>query len=547
MQLQAYGGENNYLNGNPELTFFKSVYRRYSNFSMELISLNLDGPSELSNDSEIKLSCKIDRSGDLLSNMYFVFTLPDIFSGYDDSVSESNAEHSLYKFRWIQFIGTEIIKTATLTIGGNKISVLYGSWIRIWHEMFSKTNVDLFNEMTGNVGEMFMPDFSNGYNNEYPTSTLSPDLTSDPASTSFSAYSTNPYLRPPSIRGRKIIVPLNFWFSENPGLSLPLLALQYHEVYIDIELRRLSELYTIVETDETSSDFKKRVSPNVLNDKHHMMNFITNISPSKFTYGEDFSVDTYTGWSFDPYIDVNYTFLGEEERTRFVDVSHSYLIHQVQRHEFLGLKESETLDLFLNNPVKSIIWMGVRDDYEAVNKYGNYTKWELEVFDEGALPYLRVSVGETTIDEEASGTVITDSLMEEYEANTICHKFNYTEYGQDIFKSARLMFNGISRFESRTGDYFNHLQNLQHKTTNWIPGVLCYHFSLNPTDIQPSGACNMSMVKSVQLEIELSDIPKTVNSEGETEDSYLYNVYVYTVGYNVLRILGGMGASQFVS
>ena len=146
----------------------------------------------------------------------------------------------------------------------------------------AKNNFDL---MTGHHPDIFMPAHNGRNGGFYPTSTLSSELNTNPDSEqfTFTNFKKNPFLQPPSILGRQLFIPLPFWFSNNPGLALPLVALQYHDVKIDFELRPIQELYTIIETkDNTPYTKGARVKPDPAYSHHHIGNFITAINPISF-------------------------------------------------------------------------------------------------------------------------------------------------------------------------------------------------------------------------------------------------------------------------
>jgi len=549
IQLNAYGAQNQYLNGNPQFTYFRGVFRRHTNFSMELIELTFTGPNELSQLNPIRISTNIDRNGDLASHMYFLFDLPDIYSGYNPNVSFENIEKSGYKFRWINSIGTNIINLCRLSIGGQIINDLYGEWIRIWHELFSNVSMRNFDQMIGNIPDLFTPENTTASAGVYPTSTLSPEYSNDPELFTSSQYISNPYLKPPSISGRTITVPLNFWFTQNPGLALPLIALQYHTVVVDIELKPLASIYTINDNDESSLTFGQRIVPDATKPAHSINNFITHIPADTFVYGQDFSAlnTPYSGWGLHPRLQVNYIFLDEDERKRFADVSHEYLIEQVIRQDFIGITGNYTLKLNLQNPVKEMVWMATRSDFEDSNIYGNYTNWPISTVSPGSLSYVRNEVGETQVTYVRNLPVVLDTAYQAYQSSTILTKFNQPLYKQFPISQATLWFNGQERFETRNADYFQNLQVYQNTLPNWYEGVQIYSFALDPMKYQPSGACNMSRVHDVELRISLTPVTFTVLANGDTAANYNYNVYVYSVNYNIFRILSGMGGLAFTS
>lgn len=554
IQLAAYGAQNQYLNGNPQMTFFKAVYKRYTNYSMEAIRVDFEGQTELSYDLNVQMRCKLPRSGDLINKMYFVINIPDIYSGYDNESGESID----YKFWWISSLGTSMIKKVSISIGGSQISEMYGEWIEIWHEIFcDHAAKSHFDHMIGNVPDVSMPQYNGIRGGTYPTSTLNPDLTDDPQdATKITIFTSNPYLQQPSIVGRRLYVPLPFWFNTNPGLALPLISLQYHEVQLELELRKITELYTLIETRDGIAGAQKgqRRRPVAGQNHHHIGNFLTDIVNTTFKRGDDLSNSTLTStWNMDAHLLVNYIFLDKEERERFARGSHEYLIEQTFKKEFLGVLGVSSLELKLEHPVKYMIWLAQRDDIVSnVNSHNNYTNWLHEFIPPGSDSYLDF-VGASNQDElfyhvDDQGEPIIDSSGNYQELTTplIPTKFNFNYYKENIIENCRLLFNGIERYSSMDNMYFEHVQPYQHDLKIDKKGVYVYSFSLDPTKYQPSGACNMSRVKNIQLELETVDVKRKLQN-GENVPEYKFNVSVYSVNYNILRIMSGMAGLSFSS
>jgi len=236
LQLVAYGAQDVYLTGNPQITFFKVVYRRHTNFSIESIQQTFNG----SPGAGKRVTCQISRNGDLVHKLYVVF-------GDGDGDSTKDAR--------------DLLKKVEVEIGGQLIDRQYGDWMQIW------------NELTLPAGK------KTGYNQ----------------------------MVGPTAASEKRYVPLEFWFCRNIGLALPLIALQYHEVKINIEF------------------------------------------------------DTVPGDAFtDATLWADYIFLDTDERRRFAQLSHEYLIEQVQ---FTGeetlTNSGASVKLSFNHPVKELIWKGV--------------------------------------------------------------------------------------------------------------------------------------------------------------------------------------------
>ena len=262
LQLTAIGAEDSYLTGNPQITFFKTIYRKYTNFSMEFISLDLKGPNSLSDLTNTLFKCKISRNADLINGVYFKMYLPNIFSS-SDSTNTTNL-----KFKWIKNIGTSIISRVSIMIAGQEINKLYGEWLNVWSELnLTQDKRNQYNKLIGNVPDIYDPQHTPGNNGFYPSSSLNPSKITDPEDFT---NDINPYRSPPSILAREIIVPLPLWFCNHSGQALPLIALQYSDIELEIELRPLIDLYTIIETNPESENYNTYVKPNPIRKEHRI-------------------------------------------------------------------------------------------------------------------------------------------------------------------------------------------------------------------------------------------------------------------------------------
>jgi hypothetical protein len=537
LQLSAYGSQNEYLNGNPQMTFFKIVYKRFTNFSMESISQNFVGSNELNQINKIKLQCKIPRNADLITNTYFTFNIPDIYSGYNP-ISNTN-----YKFQWIKNLGTNIIDHVEILIGGQVIDKHYGEWLNIWTELnLSESKLDNYNYLIGNVPELYDPENYPGNNGIYPTSTLNPELNIDPEYNSIDYLQViNPYERAASIKGRKIYVPLRFWFCQNSGLALPLIALQYHEVYINIELKALSNLYTIIDTDEENPSFGQRIKPNPLKETDSINNFLFkgNINDI-FTENIDMSkgnIFSFTGWGLNPGLEINYIFLDVEERKQFAKTTHEFLITQVSRNQFLGVIGNKSLKLILNHPVKQLIWTAKRNDMELKNIYNNYTNWIDEDIDPSTISYIN----------ELYNLNNKSKLSIDIIKENIPNKKTSIYYEKDILKNAKLLFEGKDRISIKDNIYFNYVEPYNSSLSSPKTGIYSYSFEIDNKKYQPSGICNMSRIKNITLEVETNRTEPIINLNENLNYKYMFDFNIYAVNYNILRFMAGMGGLTFSS
>jgi hypothetical protein len=250
MQLAQVGAQNTLVNGNPSMTHFRAVYRRHTNFAMEHVRMSFSSSNlEFVFNGTRTLSCKIDRYAQLLHDTYFVLTLPDIWSpmagvsappaGYDSGCTAMG-----YEFQWIKNIGYNLIDHIEIVANGTRLQVLTGEWMKMYsyftHDENKRRIVD---NMVGNVPEMYDPA------NAYDRTGQYPHAVTPTAASSVFPFSATPE---PSIRSRQLVIPLHFWFCENPGLALPLVSMQNSEVYINIILRPLNQLYTIIDVNPGS-------------------------------------------------------------------------------------------------------------------------------------------------------------------------------------------------------------------------------------------------------------------------------------------------------
>ncbi len=486
LQLAGYGNQDIYLTGSPLISFFKVVYRRYTNFSMESITLEMD-KTELSFNEEKIFKRKIDRNADLVTKMYFTFTLPQI---------QSPASK---EFKWIKNIGTTIIRSVSFFIQGKKVDEHYGEWLHIWHELnLTADHREGYNQMIGNIPEIYDPASADGNNNIYPESIIGTDFI-------------------PSIKSYRLYVPLIFWFNRHPGLALPLIALQYHEVEVQFIMRPVKDLYTIIDTNPLSDTYGYRIKPSANSSDQRIENFLTSESLAiKNTDG----TRTLIRFDIDPRLEVTYIFLDSEERQRFASVDHEFLIERVFRVEQAGLGGggSHNIKLELHHPTKELVWVTKRDDTIIHNDWTNFTNWTDEVNPPYSVAYYNPYGPTRTITE-----------------------LNYQNYkDKSILYDAKILLNGYDRFAAKEAIYFNNTQPYESHTRIPKNGIYSYSFALDNSNSkvnQPSGTCNFSMYNDIALLISTNQI--------DVSEDYKFIVTVYAINYNMLRITSGMGDLEF--
>jgi len=288
LQLVALGKQDVFLTGNPQMTWFKMVYRRYTNFAIESQPMYFDGTPDFGK----RITCNVPRRGDLLGQVILEVTLPALTMTTGDPVS------------YINSIGHALIQEITIEIGEQEIDRQNGEWMEIWSNYTTTTDKQTgFYNMIGKV---------DGYS-------------------------------PPSLFGPlKLYIPLRFWFCKNPGLALPLIALQYHPIRINLTLRPLNQLF-----------FSQGLTgPGCTS---------LEVTPTSIT---DLML-----WG-------DYMYLDVDERRRFVSNAHEYLIEQVQYTSQIPIApgaSSGSLRLEFNHAVKELFWYIQRDDMTRYHEYFNYS------------------------------------------------------------------------------------------------------------------------------------------------------------------------------
>jgi len=428
LQLIAYGAQDAYLSGNPQITFWKGLYKRHTNFAMEPFRINFNGQPNWGT----KQTAIVGRHADLLYSTYVEVQLP--YLGTDGQPVEWNYGRASTDI--IDPLGFNLISHVELDIGGQLIDRLYSEYMFLWSCLTS----DFFKSTK--LSSML----KSGLN----TSTL--QLPNPVGCTTGNGRPSLP---------NTLYIPLMFFFTKNPGAALPLIALQYHEVKINVIWKDPLEI---------AGDYTK---------------------VSKLPQASSAAL----------YID--YIYLDTEERRRFAQQSHEYLIEQVQFNEDVGVSSpNQRIDLTFNHPVKELLWVVQPRSYTDCKAAKKETRDVNTPNKVRLLPYV---------------------------------------YDKPAVYEQWIQMNGQDRLERRYGDYFNKVQPYQHHT-GFVPGVgvYMYSFAIKPEENQPSGTCNFSRVDTATIVMTM-DGSVAVNQD--TDDTW--NVRVYAINYNVLRIMSGMGGLAY--
>lgn len=474
IQLVSIGAQDVYLVGNPQITFFKVTYQRHTNFARECIEQTIQGTQDFGQ----RLTITISRSGDLVGPMHVELDLPALSNGIAGSsvtsvYSSGNATgasaptSTSFNWCWVNYVGYRILKEVTIEIGGQPIDRHYSTWFYMWFELSTPSaKREGLQKMVG------------GY-----------DVTEVPL-----GLTTN------ALVNQTLYVPLVFWFNTHPGLALPLIALQYHEVKLYIQTEQLNNCCVLLSSTPTSSP----AFSNVL-DLEWNVPGIANIG-----------VQTTTGATPKLTISVwaDYYYLDSEERRRFAQLSHEYLIKQVQQvtSTFTNVTGSSSYQVdyrTFNHPVSFNVWGFRKTQTGAAVDWTNFTN---------SPPFLQF-------------------------------------LGLSIVNQHKLVLNGNDRYNDKNADYYNLVQPYNHFTAIPPVGILCYSYALQPIEHQPSGTLNFSRIDNASNRFSaISNIGNLNGLLSETggasnqwsvESQTSYEGVVYAVNYNVLRIMSGMGGLAY--
>jgi hypothetical protein len=447
--------------------------------------------------------------------------------------------------RWLDYPGEQLISMVEVEIGGQRIDRQYGDWMHIWNQLTMTSEQERgYNAMVGNTLQL-----------TYITDPKFADV-----ATACSADNVPDAVCAPrrTLPETTLYVPLQFWFCRNPGLALPLIALQYHEVKINLELRPIDEVLFAVNQLDCSGT--------------------TSSASVKATAAYQQSLVAASLY-------VDYVFLDTDERRRMAQNPHEYLIEQLQftGDESVG-SSSNKIKLNFNHPCKEVVFVVQPDknvNYCASLECGtvlnnalgaqpfNYTD-AVDALPNALLAYSGINQAAGTegvitasglFEDPAAGDVsavsewadvqsVASAFPERGDANRddsgVSDAGSYVLaetalslhcWGQNPVVTAKLQLNGQDRFSEREGSYFDVVQPFQHHTRNPDTGINVYSFALRPEEHQPSGTCNMSRIDNATLQLVLSSA--AIGGDDTAK------VRVYATNYNVLRIMSGMGGLAY--
>jgi hypothetical protein len=500
MQLIFQGAQDLYLSGNPTMTFFKTVYKRYTQFGTEYITLPFDQIPTFTPTQMTKATCKIDRNADLLYDTYLTYDLPALYT------------NNMIPIGWAEELGTRIIQEISIRVDAFQIDSQRGDFMKIYTDItLNGTAKRQWIRCVG--GESFMLNSAQNLSNNINEQTV-------------------------AINARRLYIPLLFWFCQNSGLAIPLIALQYNELYIDCTFSPLNELIRIG---------NPPVSPKRLFGDYENSDFNINIRNHLMSLGFDqtnvFYYFTQNNWQSNTNLLCNYIYLGDDERKMFAQTSHEYLITQVQFNLFQGLKAGPNyLETTFTHPVKEIFWVLTMDNLDLSNNWYNFTGlndqnsfryyqfqqqfYNLQYCNEPLLSYIK---------ENFTNFVNSTKAQSVYKLQPQQVQTYFGDY-YSIMESAQPVFNNNDRMEIQDHAFFENLQLFKYHGGLTPPGVYILSFALKPQDHQPSGTQNFSRLDYQEFRVNIFNTYPIENR---------YNCYMYAINYNVFRIIGGMGSTVF--
>ena len=584
LNLVAYGNQNIILNGNPSKTFFKCTYAKYTNFGLQKFRIDYNGLRTLRMTEPSVFTFKVPRYADLLMDTYLVVNLPTIWSPISPDCSGADLRWYPYEFKWIENIGTQMIKRVRFSIGGQVIQEFTGQYLyNLVERDFESAKKDLYYKMTGNIPELNDPANALGRGGHYPNAYK---YTTDEAD--YQKYGPEP-----SIRGRQLYVPLNIWFTLAAKMAFPLVSLQYQEFYIELEIRPVNELFTvnIVEPVEGGPTVYSGVRYTLLRppppSTHHQPNF-NNLNyqfyrflqpPPDLSLNDKAYTDMRTDWNADVHLLSTYAFLSDEEVRVFAGQPQQYLIRDVHEYEFENVTGSKRVELRSSyGMVSNWMWYFQRSDAYLRNEWSNYTNWDYN----NVLPLLTSTYYQDPTNvpkfdfKDLCDPGRPDDQLTPYQENIISPSgsavtqqtgFHITgQYNPDsvkpIMETWGLLFDGKYRENKLSSGVFSYVEKYANSSGCSPDGLYCYNFCLNtsPFDFQPSGAINLSKFTKIEFEFTTYTPPLNPNAQQNlicSTDSdgnssiigvnkptwriydYNYNLTVMEERYNILTFKSG--------
>jgi hypothetical protein len=497
MQLVSQGQQNIVLNGTPTKSFFKSVFHQYTNFGLQKFRLDFEGSKTLRLTEESTFTFKVKRYADLLMDCYLSVALPNIWSPLlpPQQITEQTNSQGLgnieqwapYEFKWIENIGAKMISKINITCGNYTLQEYSGDYLLASVQRdFNAIKLDLFNNMIGQVPELNNPANANSRINSYPN-----------------AYNTGDFDgSEPSIRGQILYIPLNNWFGLKSQMAFPLASLQYNELHINITLKPINQLFVIRDVFDATNNYPY-VSPNF--NLWYMQFYRFLQPPPDVNIDINSYSDKRTLWNADIHLNCTYCFLSNEEQKIFALQEQKYLIKQVNEKIFPNVTGPNKIDLDSIGMISNWLFYFQRSDANLRNEWSNYTNWPYN--------YLPLNViqaptsGTYTVYRNINGILTPVDIGPGVNPNGLLTGIlinqQYNPQNEKLILIAMgILLDGSYRENIQPAGVFNYIEKYTRTTGSAPSGLYCYNFGINSnnSDLQPSGAINMSRFNQIELE-----------------------------------------------
>jgi len=557
LNIVSYGNQNVILNSNPKKSFFKTTYAKYTNFGMQKFRIDFNGLRNLRMSEESRFTFTVPRYAELLMDTYLVVTLPTIWSPIYPPLQCNDVWHP-YEFRWIDNLGTQMIKEVVFSVGGQILQRMTGKYLlAIVQRDLNGTKRFLYDNMTGNIPEYNDPANFSGRRGVYPNV----------------YYNTSQQGPEPSIRGRTLYIPLNAWFCNNSRTAFPLVALQYNELQIDVVMRPVRDLFVVRDIMHPATTPEQVaqapfIQPNFNEQEYQFYRFLQP-PPSADITTADVYLDKRTDWNADVHLLSTYCFLSAEESRVFASQEQKYLLKEAYEWDFKNITGTHRVEL-QNTMGMVATWMFFfqRSDINLRNQWSNYTNWPytnvipVDVIPASTLPITPENgypnpcgSGDIGPGAEPSGTPSDLFITQDYNV----------ENQREILQQLGILLNGSYRENLLPSGVYNYVEKYIRTMGSAPFGLYIYNFGLdaNVNTYQPSGAINMSKFSTIELEFTTypppldpsanyyticdpaTGIPIGVNKPQWRIYDYNYDLTVLEERYNVLTFIGGNCALMY--
>ena len=477
----------------------------------------MNGPNELSFDRNIDLSVKIQRVGDLLSDLYFTFTIPNIYSKYITPSPPGRVNQ--YEFKWVRYLGAAIIQKVALKVGGQIIQEFEGSYLLA--KAMSDLSTDEFEKwriLVGDTDELTNP--SKGIYAGGQTASGYPSVFQN------MNIDINNQANRPSIFGQDIHVPLGFWFADAFSNSLPLCSLQGHDCEVLITLNPIQQLYTYLDANGNRVGPSYAVTSPPANSYLNIPEYATstdsNARISAFLTDWGVTRPLLDKFYINPRLQATFVYLPDAERTVFSSSPLSYIVNQVTPKRIEGITTRKLHDIEIHNPITRLLFLPQRSDNKARNDFSNFTNWSTNPLPPYNPTPMSVNPANNLANVNsqalASGLIVPNGQIE-------------------IIRALRVLCDGNEIQQEKTSDYFTKItpwRYMKGQTKTLFP---VYSFSLHSPGVQPSGSINASRIRNFQVEVDVFDLPPNT--------TYTYDLTIYVENINFFEVASGMGGVKY--